>query len=101
MKTQKRIPWSRQDVDNKVLSVRWHLRQNKSLDRRGNNKQVTGGTVSSDPSLESLAQNSKQTNKVTKKPPSHSLLGQGGGTRQLCSTKGLSFKQPLMVDALK
>ena len=74
MKTQKQIRWSRQDVDNKVLSVRWHLRQKISLDHRGNSKQatgVTGGTVSSDPSLESLVRNSKkspkQTNKVKRK----------------------------------
>ena len=99
VKTQKQIRWSRQDVDNKVLSVRWHLRQKISLDHRGNSKQttgVTGGTVSSDPSLESLVRNSKnhlsklikfQTRKKKK--------------RQRCSTKGISFKQPLMVDAAK
>ena len=109
MKTQKQIRWSRQDLDNKVLSVRWHLRQKISLDHRGNSKQATGatgGTVSSDPSLESLVQNSKkspkQTNKVKrKKAPSHPLWSRGEGTRQRCSTKGISFKQPLMVDAAK
>jgi hypothetical protein len=78
------------------------------LDHRGNSKQttgVTGGTVSSDPSLESLAQNSKiplskeiKLQKTRRPTPS---LVKGEGTRQLCSTKGLSFKQPLMVDALK
>ena len=107
MKTQKQIRWPRQDVDNKVLSVRWHPRQKISLDRRGNSKQatgVTGGTVSSDPSLESLARNSKiHLSKLIKlkKTPSHSLWSRGEGTRQRCSTKGISFKQPLMVDAAK
>ena len=108
MKTQKQIRWPRQDVDNKVLSVRWHPRQKISLDRRGNSKQatgVTGGTVSSDPSLESLARNSKihlsKLIKLKKKTPSHSLWSRGEGTRQRCSTKGISFKQPLMVDAAK
>lgn len=99
MKTQKQIRWSRQDVNNKVLSVRWHLRQKISSDRRGNSKQatgVTGGTVSSDPSLESLVRNSKNhLSKLIK------FQTRGEGTRQRCSTKGISFKQPLMVDAAK
>ena len=85
VKTQKQIRWSRQDVDNKVLSVRWHLRQKISLDHRGNSKQttgVTGGTVRSDPSLESLVRNSKnhlsKLIKLKEKKRRPTPSGQGG-----------------------